>query len=139
MLSSNHKHNLIATLLVTEEMIDELSCIISSKENTITYKIEKDLSEEEIINLKESIKKLKKKLKEIVKKHNLDIQQKRLRKIVNTLQVFCRIDLRETFSAKLIGSGRFTPEEKPEEFDADLKELMVIINNLLPDRLPGDH
>jgi hypothetical protein len=130
MLSENHKRNLISALQVVEEMLDELLSIINSFEESVTYKTEKNLSDEEILRVRTSIQEFKNKLRSIVEKHNLPLQKKQLNKILIVTKTFARIDLRETYSKKLIGSGTFTNDEKPEEFDADISELISIINKL---------
>lgn len=130
MLSENHKRNLISALQVVEEMLDELLSIINTSEDSVTYKIEKNLSDEEIIRVRTSIEEFKNKLRTIVEKHNLALQKKQLNKILIVTQTFARIDLRETYSKELIGSGTFTLDENPGEFDADISELISIINKL---------
>lgn len=132
-LSVIHQRVVWAAVLVVEKRIDELSQILYDIPDENIYKVESDLTPQQIEQAKTALQNAKAFIKELSEKYELKKEVTQLSRITQTTQYQIWEALSDTISKLKSSYGDFTEEEHPEELKEDLNKLIAFTEKLTHD------
>ena len=124
-LTENHKRSLSSTLMVVEQLLEELEDIMADSKQTCCYELKKDL---DIIKIEHNQKVIKEALTVICalkEKYNTDKSVQSLQRLIDAKKTKIWETLHNSKSRRMKGFGEFS-QKIVKEYDSDLDHLMAI-------------
>jgi hypothetical protein len=128
-LSANHKRALSSTLFLMEKMVEEIASTLSKTDDFTMQKTVHDLDTEKKASLGKTLDLIRAEIKTMAEKYELSPQQLVESHFINARKSKIWEMLHNTKAKQLNAFGKF-PTELKAEFDADLNNLLNLIDKL---------
>jgi len=128
-LDSNHKRVLSGTIYLIEKLVNELEQEITSPPETIMVKKTGILDSDSQNRCFAVIDQVKAMIGKFSAKYDLQQEKFELQQLIDAKKAVMWEMLHETESRHLNKYGKF-PEEIASEFDADIRDLLVLVEKL---------
>jgi hypothetical protein len=124
-LTENHKRSLSSTLIVVEQLLEELEDIMADSKQTCCYELKKDLDIITIENNQKVIKEALTIICSLKEKYNTDKSVQSLQRLIDAKKTKIWETLHNSKSRRMKGFGEFS-QKIVKEYDNDIDHLMSI-------------
>jgi hypothetical protein len=124
-LTENHKRSLSSTLMVVEQLLEELEDIMADSKQTCCYELKKDLDRITIEHNQKVIKEALRVICSLKEKYSTDKSVQSLQRLIDAKKTKIWETLHNSKSRRVKGYGEFS-QKIVKEYDSDLDHLMAI-------------
>jgi len=128
-LTENHKRSLSSTLIIVEQLLEELEDIMANSKQTCCYELKKDLDKITIEHNQKVIKEALTIICSLKEKYNTDKSFQSLQRMVDAKKTKIWETLHNSKSRRMKGFGEF-PQIHIKEYDGDIDQLMAITEKI---------
>ena len=124
-LHENHKRSLTSTLIVVEQLLNDIEELMKKPYNTCCYKIEYDIDDESVNHNLKIIEESRSLICTLHDKYNTEKRVQSLQRIIDTKKTKIWEILHDSKSRRMKGFGEF-PQKFIKDYDKDIDDLMAI-------------
>ncbi len=128
-LSKNHLRAIGASLLIVEELLQEMEYVLNHFNDGVLSKMNDDISDETKDSSLKTITEARALVEELSLKYELPVRKLNMSRFIESRNTKIWEILSGTSSKKLRGYGKF-PQEHSTEFDNDIQKLLDITNQI---------
>ncbi len=128
-LHENHKRSLTSTLIVVEQLLNDIEELMKKPYNTCCYKIEYDIDDEAVNHNLKIIEESRNLICTLHDKYNTEKRVQSLQRIIDTKKTKIWEILHDSKSRRMKGFGEF-PQKFIKDYDKDIDDLMAISEKL---------
>jgi len=128
-LSKNHLRAIGSSLLIVEELLQEMEYVLNHPNDGVLSKMNDDISGETKVSILKTIAETKALVEELSLKYDLPVRNLNMSRFIESRKTKIWEILSGTNSKKLKGYGKF-PQEHSTEFDNDIRKLLDITHQI---------
>jgi hypothetical protein len=128
-INENHRRSLSSTLMIVEQLLNEIEDLMTSQYKTCCYELNNDVDSEKINQNLIIIENARKQICKLAEKYVTGMHSQSLQRIIAAKKTKMWEILCDSKARKLEGFGEFS-QRLIKEYDEDIDELMAIASKI---------